>query len=155
MSKVRYCNLCGEVSDTTGKYCQKCYLYLKVHPEGVYKLPPKGEVHYAPNGDPICHICGMAYRKLGNHIAFRHHLTQEAYRELFNLYHNTKLSNDEYKETMREYNKRDYDKVVKENLIKGGVHNRTTNLILPGRRLGGYIKESIYKEGVLNENKSN
>ena len=56
---------------------------------------------------------------------------------------------------MREYNKRDYDKVVKENLIKGGVHTRTTNLILPGRRLGGYIKESIYKEGVLNENKSN
>lgn len=151
MAKVRYCNLCGDVSDTTGKYCQKCYMYLKLHPEGRYKLPPKGEIHYAPNGDPICHICGMAYRKLGNHIAFRHHISQREYREMFRLHHNTRLSNIGYKETMREYNKRDYDKVVKENLIKGGVNTRITlENNLPGRKIGNrQIREIIYDDKII------
>lgn len=140
----RYCNMCGELSDTTGKYCQKCYNYLRIHPEGRYKLPPKGEVHYASNGDPICHICGMAYRKLGNHIAFRHHMTQNEYREKFKLYHNTKLSNTEYKDLMRQYTKDNYNQVVVENLVLGGIGTRTSEKNnLPGRKLGGYIKEKI------------
>lgn len=146
-TKIRTCLLCGGHNDTTGKYCQKCYMYLKLHPEGVYPLPPKGEVVYAPNGDPICHICGMAYRKLGNHIFNRHGITQNQYREMFKLYHNTKLSNKEYQDTMRKYNKDNYDVVVVENLIKGGVDTRVSeNNILPGRKLGGYIKERTYKE---------
>ena len=151
MAKVRYCNLCGDISDTTGKYCQKCYMYLKLHPEGKYELPPKREIHYASNGDPICHICGMAYRKLGNHIAFRHHISQQEYREMFELHHNTRLSNNSYKETMREYNKRNYDVVVKENLIKYGVNTRITlENNLPGRKIGNrQIKEIICKKHIV------
>ena len=49
MAKERLCNLCGNISDTTGRYCQKCYNYLRKHPEGLYDLPPKGEVVYASN----------------------------------------------------------------------------------------------------------
>jgi len=138
----KYCSLCGELNDTSGKHCQKCYLYLKKHPEGKYELPPKGEVRYAANGDPICHICGMAYRKLGNHIAFKHHISQNEYRDMFKLYHNTKLSNNDYKQHMREYNKRDYSIVVEKNLIENGVNTRTSNKnILPGRKLGKKIIE--------------
>lgn len=134
---AKYCGLCSCLNDTTGKYCQKCYEYLKKHPEGIYELPKAGEIVYASNGDPICHICGMAYRKLGNHIAFKHHMTQNEYREKFRLHHNTKLSNNAYKETMRSYVQRDYDLVVKENLLKGGVNTRTTNENgLPGRKIG-------------------
>ena len=145
MGNIKYCEFCGEISDTTGKYCQKCYWYLKKHPEGRYPLPNPGEIVYATNGDPICHICGMAYRKLGSHIVQKHHLTQNEYREKFKLYHNTKLSNQEYKDLMKKYNNRYYDLVVKKNLIEGGVKTRVSeNNILPGRKLGGYIKENVY-----------
>lgn len=144
--KVRYCGFCGEVSDTTGKYCQKCYNYLRIHPEGRYELPNKGEIAYATNGDAICHICGMAYRKLGNHIRFRHRMTQKTYREMFGLYHNTKLSNNEYKELMRGYTKENYNKVVKDNLINKGKKTRTSDKnILPGRKLGKDIREVKYE----------
>lgn len=142
MKKVKYCKICNGILDTTGKYCQKCYNYLRNHPEGIYPLPPKGEICYAPNGDVICHICGMAYRKLGNHIRFKHNLSQVEYRELFKLYHNTKLSNIDYRDKMRLYNNRYYDKVVKKNLIEHGANTRTTNVTIPKRKLGGYIKEN-------------
>lgn len=143
----KLCLLCNDPVDTTGKYCQKCYNYLRIHPEGVYPIPPVGEVHYANNGDPICHICGMAYRKLGNHVAFRHHMTQQEYRDRFKLYHNTKLSNNGYKELMRLYNKENYDIVVKQNLIKGGVNTRVSeDNNLPGRKYGRRIKELYVKE---------
>ena len=149
------CPLCGGIKDTTGKYCQKCYNYLKIHPEGVYPLPNKGEVVYAPNGDPICHICGMAYRKLGNHIRFKHNISQTIYRETFGLYHNTRLSNDEYKCTMRRYNKDNYDKVVKDNLLKGGAKTRTSSTnVLPGKKMNKKISEIVFG-GDINEVKDN
>ena len=148
MSKIRYCELCGEVSDTTGKMCQKCYNYMKAHPEGVYPLPNAGEVKYAINGDPICHICGMAYRKLGSHIYNKHHLTQKEYRERFKLYHSTRLTNQDYKTMMHMYNTKYYDLVVKKNLIEGGVSTRVSKTnILPGRKLGKEIVETYYNGG--------
>lgn len=156
MNKERLCQFCGEISDTTGKYCQKCYNYLKIHPEGRYDLPPKGQVVYAINGDPICAICGMAYRKLGNHIRFKHKMTQNEYRDIFGLYHNTKLSNDGYKNLMRKYNKRNYDRVVKGNLLEKGVNTRTTNNYkLPGRKIGNNcIKERVVSEVNYSEEKN-
>ena len=136
------CELCGRPFKSKGFYCCSCYQYLRVHPEGLYPEPELGEVLYAPNGDPVCHICRKAYRKLGNHIRFAHGLSQEEYRELFKLYHSTRLSNKDYVETMREYVDKYYDVVVEENLISGGKKTRVSeNNILPGRKLGGEIKE--------------
>ena len=74
---MKQCQMCGGNNTTTGKYCNTCYSYLRKHPEGDYPLPPKGVIHYASNGDPICHICGQAHRKLGNHIRFKHNITQK------------------------------------------------------------------------------
>ena len=88
----------------------------------------------------------MACRKLGNHIRFHHKMTQNEYRDKFSLYHNTKLSNKDYRELMREYNKRDYCLVVKENLIKGGINTRVGKYDIPRRKLGGYIKERTVSE---------
>lgn len=135
--------ICNGSVNTTGKYCQRCYDYLKKHPEGLYPLPPKGEVHYAPNGDPICHICGKAIRKLGNHIAFYHKMSQNEYREMFGLYHNTRLSNEDYKDMMRKYNYKYAKVVVNNNLIKGGINTRTDKVILPGKRLNRKINIKI------------
>ena len=108
---MKQCQMCGGDNTTTGKYCNACYSYLRKHPEGEYPLPPKGVIHYASNGDPICHICGQAHRKLGNHIRFKHNMTQNEYRDMFKLYHNTRLSNYEYIENMSQINNKYKDKV--------------------------------------------
>lgn len=140
---MRTCKLCKNKFGQKGYYCPSCYAYLRIHPEGIYELPNAGEIRRASNGDPICHICGMAYRKLGNHIAFKHHMTQNEYRDMFKLYHNTKLSNYEYIDKMSQYNNIHKDIVVKENLIKGGKKTRITPEMqnMPKRKYGGVIPE--------------
>lgn len=138
------CILCG---DLIPKYrhsqtCQQCYCYSKTHPEGVYPLPPKGEIHYASNGDVICHICGQAHRKLGSHIMNKHKMTQIEYREMFNLYHNTRLSNKKYISNMKELNNVYKDTVVYKNLLEKGVNTRVSaERNTPGRKRQKEIKE--------------
>lgn len=141
---MKKCQLCDGVNNTTGKYCNSCYSYLRNHPEGLYPLPQKGEVHYAPNGDPICHICGMAIRKLGGHIAQKHHMSQEQYRDMFELYHNTRLSNEEYINRMAKINNKYKDVVVGENLIKAGINTRVTHQNgLNGRKFQHKIEKRV------------
>lgn len=139
----KICDMCGGKNTTTGKHCNSCYAYLKTHPEGIYDLPNEGEVRYAKNGDPICHICGMAFRKLGNHIQFKHHLSQEEYRDRFKLYRNTKLSNIDYQITMSNYNKIYKEIVVNQNLIEKGKSTRiiTGQEFKERRKYGKPIKE--------------
>lgn len=140
---MKKCQICGGENKTTGRYCNTCYGYLRKHPEGRYPLPPKGAIYYAPNGDPICHICGEAQRKLGNHIAFRHHMTQNEYRDKFHLYHNTRLSNYEYIKNMSKINNKYKDIVVKENLVNHGKNTRINhNNGLSGRKFQHKIVQS-------------
>lgn len=135
--KHRVCELCGEEFYGAGRKCQPCRFYLKLHPEGLYPQPERGEVLYADNGDPVCHICRKAYRKLGNHIRFYHHISQKEYRERFGLHHNTKLSNEDYINMMFDYNMENYDVVVKENLLEGGKGTRLiTGNEIPRRKIG-------------------
>lgn len=124
--KLRICSMCGDTYYTTGKFCQNCSSYLRRHPEGRYAIPPKGVIFQADNGDVVCHICGYAFRKLGSHIAYKHHLTQKEYRDMFDLYHNTKLSNGEYITKMSQLNNINQDVVVKKNLIEGGKNTRVS-----------------------------
>ena len=140
----KICDMCGGENTTTGKHCNSCYAYLRKHPEGVYKLPECGEIKYAPNGDPICHICGQAHRKLGNHIKFKHNISQNEYRDKFKLYRNTRLSNMEYQETMANYNNLYKDQVVIKNLIEKGKDTRITSdrVFETKRKYGKPIKET-------------
>lgn len=143
---MKQCQMCGGDNTTTGKYCNTCYSYLRKHPEGEYPLPPKGVIHYASNGDPICHICGQAHRKLGNHIRFKHNMSQNEYRDMFELYHNTRLSNSEYINNMSQINNRHKDKVVKENLIKCGVNTRISHENgLSGRKFQHKVTEKVLR----------
>lgn len=121
---MKTCKLCGGNNTTTGRYCNSCYAYLRLHPEGLYEPSKPGEITYAPNGDAICHVCGMAVRKLGSHIAFKHHMTQKEYRDKFKLYHNTRLSNVEYINNMSKINKKYQNIVVQKNLIEKGKDTR-------------------------------
>ena len=149
MAGVKTCGLCGNSYTSGGYYCVTCYEYLRKHPEGIYPQPNIGEILYAPNGDPVCHICRRAYRKLGNHIQFFHHISQEDYRETYGLHHSTQLSNEDYIKTMRDYNKQYYDLVVGENLIEGGRSTRLKrNNKGPIRKIGNnQIQKQYLKWG--------
>ena len=141
---MKKCQICGGNNITTGRYCNTCYSYLRRHPEGRYPLPPKGVIHCASNGDVICHICGEAQRKLGSHIARRHHMSQNEYRDMFELYHNTRLSNYEYIKNMSQINSKYRDIVVKENLIKRGEKTRITHENgLSGRKFQHKVSKKI------------
>lgn len=142
----KICQLCKGINITSGKYCNTCYGYLRRHPEGVYPLPPDGEIYYANNGDVICHECGQAHRKLGGHIINKHKMSQQKYRDKHKLYHNTKLSNKDYIKKMKEYNDEYKEIVVYKNLIEYGTNTRmTSEYNTPGRKRQGKIKESIIK----------
>ena len=121
---MKLCKECGQEHTRTSAICQRCYLYFKKHPEGFYSIPPKGRLSFAVNGDPICHICGGAYAKLGNHIAQVHKMSIVEYKDTFNLLHSTQLTSEKYKTKMRTYTKKYYRKVVKKNLIKKGERTR-------------------------------
>jgi hypothetical protein len=146
--KNKICDMCGNENTTTGKHCNSCYAYLRKHPEGVYTLPKPGEIKYAPNGDPICHICGQAHRKLGNHIKFKHRMSQQEYRDEFKLYRNTRLSNYEYQKTMAGYNKKYRETVVMNNLIEKGKSTRITSdkVFTFKRKYGKPILETFIKK---------
>lgn len=70
-------------------------------------------------------------------------MSQNEYREMFGLYHNTRLSNEDYKDMMRKYNYKYAKVVVNNNLIKGGINTRTDKVILPGKRLNRKINIKI------------
>lgn len=107
-----------------GRYCPSCYAYLRKHPEGWYDLPAYGVVELATNGDPICHECGAAHQKLGEHICQKHNMDVRDYKEKHGLYFSTQLTNEKYKDKMRGHVKRHYRKAVKKNLLKGGKSTR-------------------------------
>lgn len=136
---MRTCAECGQTHNRTAPLCQRCYMYFRKHPEGYYPIPPNGSLSFATNGDPICHECGGAYSKLGNHIRQVHDMTIIEYKDKHNLLHNTQLTSEKYRTKMRNYTKKYYRKVVKKNLIKKGILTRfKIGQLVPGR--GKHIK---------------
>ena len=109
---MRTCTECGQTHNRTAPLCQRCYMYFRKHPQGYYPIPPKGSLSFATNGDPICHECGGAYSKLGNHIRQVHDMTIIEYKDKHNLLHNTQLTSEKYKTKMRNYTKKYYRKVM-------------------------------------------
>ena len=105
--------------------CSNCYKYYKEHP--VNELPKKGEVAYDNQGRVICHICGRAFHKVLTHCKQRHGLTAYEYKKMFGLDVKKGLTSNYTKEKLRKSVQDNYDKVVSENLIKGGKKTRFIN----------------------------
>lgn len=118
--KCKFCD--KEAVPNHRGYCQSCYKYFILDRKSVYDLPEIGKVEYTEGGDPICHICGMAYRKLGNHIYQIHHMTVYDYTTKFKLNHRrNNLTNLDYRLHMKNIQK---DYCVTENLIEKGKPTR-------------------------------
>lgn len=86
--------------------------------------PHYGEVQYDVNGNPICHICGKSFPKLGAHIWSGHKIKMREYCEIFGLDVKHGVCSKEYKNRMRDHVYKHYDTVVTKNLLKKGAKSR-------------------------------
>jgi len=116
------CKFCGKPAPSNMQgYCQVCYRYFIMEDKDVYDLPKYGEITYAPNGDCICPFCGKAFRKLGLHFYYSHHMTSKQAHEKAGWAHNAKATNESYRDLMRE---KLQEKCVTVNLIDKGQSTR-------------------------------
>jgi hypothetical protein len=86
--------------------------------------PDYGRVIKNPDGTLICHICGKSFRKLGAHVVQKHQMVSWQYKIAYGLNTNQGLITDEHKQHLSDCVKRNYDSVVQENLIEGGLLTR-------------------------------
>ena len=119
MCKFKGCNKKG--SKTYGGYCQSCWRYFVKEGKTIYPKPKYGQVFYNEHNDVVCPLCGKAFRKLGSHFLNSHGITVKEAREQFGWYANTRLSNKEYIEHMRDVLQ---DHCVTDNLIIKGKSTR-------------------------------
>lgn len=126
-NEKKVCIKCGEVilgRVITGM-CSRCYQRNKtIEKLPVYELPKKGEIKYTPDGKVVCHICGRGFKKPLNHAYLCHGVTAYDYKKEFGLDVGKGLLSSDVKEKLQESVKRNYDKVVLDNLIKKGEKSR-------------------------------
>lgn len=144
------CRICN--TPNRNRLCQRCRRYLHIHPEGRYPLPPKGTIALAPNGDPICPLCGEAHRKLGNHLAFYHHIPAKTARLNHNLQANTRISHHDYIQHMHDLN--EAQPTARENLERGASHRYKPGDTVPGRGKHKKIVRVIYNDVELDIKRS-
>ena len=86
--------------------------------------PNYGKVVKTADGRLVCHICGKSFRKLGAHVVQKHGITAWAYKVMFGLDVIKGLISDEHRQHLSDCVARNYDVVVKQNLIECGVATR-------------------------------
>ena len=118
-----FCRECGKrigYKVYSGGTCQSCYNYFRnggiIHP-----LPKYGKIEHNSSGKVICHICGRAYTKLGNHIKESHNMTIKEYKEKFGLCANARTTENSYSKKMR---KLAYDNNMDKQLLEVGKNTR-------------------------------
>jgi len=124
--QLKSCKHCGKsnVKIYSDGYCQVCHLYIKKGGQ-FHPLPSKGEVAQDERGYYICHICGTAHSKLGEHIRRKHLIAVDEYKEEFGLCKSQRLTADDYHDKMREHNLRtnassNFDETRPVNKLKKG-----------------------------------
>lgn len=94
------CSHCGKY--TPRSYvgmCQSCYNYFR-NGGTINPLPPKGRVTHDHRGYVVCHICGMAYKRLGSHAKEAHQMSIAEYKERFGLCANARTTEKNYSQNM-------------------------------------------------------
>lgn len=125
---MKHCSVCkrtgGRIISSGGlKYCSRCYSRRnKVkHP-----LPAFAEITKDDNGNPICHECGEAHRKLMSHVWQCHDLSALEYKIIHGLDKYKSIMNDEAVELARERTLA-HPELIRNNLIDKGKGTRYVN----------------------------
>lgn len=124
--KEKPCINCGTLTKN-GRMCYACYQYFKkggiIHP-----LPEFATVGYTNDDKVICHICGMAYSKLSEHIRRKHHLSMDEYRDRFGLQKNARLTSMAYRNKMRNHT------------IKNKTYMKNFEAVISGEKRGKHSR---------------
>jgi hypothetical protein len=105
--------------------CKNCYQTRNLYGDfKFHELPAKGVIEYDEEGNPICHICGRASKKLMGHVRQKHNITAYDYKKEFGLNTTHGIMCESSVELARKRNLEHYDTVVKKNLIACGKQTR-------------------------------
>lgn len=126
---------CARCSTTFGRFirvaeldtylCDRCYQrYRKELTMELHKIPPFGEVRYDTAGNPICHICGYAYRKVLSHVWQVHGISADEYKRRYGLFTTKSVCCEGTKELLRTAVAEHFDLVVANNLTNRGRETR-------------------------------
>ncbi len=88
------------------------------------KKPNYGRIEHTTDGLPICHICGKAFKRVIAHARQKHDVTAFEYKELFGLDNKKGVCSKESSAVSRKAVKRNANKCIFKNLIKGGEKTR-------------------------------
>lgn len=126
------CDMCNETATRTigtrvgsdyQKLCMSCYQSYK-RSDGIYPLPPAGTIQYSPKGWPICHICGMAHRKVLQHAYYRHNIKAYDYKVRFNLTKHRGIMSADAVQIARSRVYEHKELCIDQNLIQNGQSTR-------------------------------
>lgn len=127
---IYHCKHCGKAMKQNNMqgYCQACYKYFITKGKQLHEPYDGKPIRYDADGDAICPICGMAYRKLGGHLRGAHNLrAADVYRKYGINPKNAKASNISYRIKMKAIQD---PKTISINLIERGKKTR----IQPGEK---------------------
>jgi hypothetical protein len=86
-----------------------------------------GRIAYDLDGKPICEICGLSFKRLMTHVRQKHDMSAVEYKKFYGLDLHTGICSPDSAAIAREHALNNYDKVIAENLLKGGNRTRFTN----------------------------
>jgi hypothetical protein len=83
-----------------------------------------GKIEYNEDGLPKCEICGEHYHRVTAHVRQVHGLSAKEYKKEFGFDLQKGICSKESSQKSRDKAMSNYDKVIGENLIKGGEETR-------------------------------
>jgi len=83
-----------------------------------------GIVEYDENGNPICEICGKAFKRVLSHVRQKHDMDEKTYKKINGFDLRKGICSKESSEATRKKTLENYDKCIGENLIKKGEKSR-------------------------------
>lgn len=83
-----------------------------------------GKIEYDEAGKPICEICGKSFKRVLAHVRQKHDMNEREYKLEFGFDLRKGICSKESSEATRRKTLENYDKVIKENLLKGGKKSR-------------------------------
>lgn len=121
-----------------------------------------GVIEYDNNGLPICEICGKSFNRVLSHVRQKHDMNERDYKLKFGFDLRKGICSKESSEATRVKTLENYDKVIGQNLLNGGVKSRFTDghmgrvkemvseqtrMMLKERLTKPYMKEAMKKAG--------
>lgn len=83
-----------------------------------------GKINYDSKGNPVCELCGKGFARLGRHVWQSHNMKARDYKKMFGLDVSKGLISEASRRKISKATKKNYDLVIKKNLLEKGKDTR-------------------------------